>query len=298
MILYTIILFSFLFSYHDYDNIYNIISSPRNNAVGGIHMSTNNINSIFDAPSKIDYKDNNLFIAINDFNKLLTTYHIAYCLYSNDNMNLSFGLVRREIYNNYDTQYAWINDGYPDLEEINYNMISLFSDKQTGLLLAYNNIFSDNFIMGINFKPELHKIRDISAIGYRMDIRYLIKLNKVFISFGIDDLFSVKKWETNFVEKNSPNGYISISASILEDITLFYEYGTNQDFIFGTEIKLIDKFSLRCGFSDIEDMSLSFGVGFDLENMNLEYTYRDNMDHILGNNHILGFSLKLNNFSK
>ena len=127
--IYTIILFSFLFSYNDYDGIYNIISSARNNAVGGVHMSTDNIDSIFDAPSKLNHKDNNLFLSINNFNGLLTTYHIAYCLYSNQDMNLSLGIIRREIYDNYNTQDAWFNDGYPHLEELNYDMISLFSDK-------------------------------------------------------------------------------------------------------------------------------------------------------------------------
>ena len=60
--IYTIILFSFLFSYNDYDGIYNIISSARNNAVGGVHMSTDNIDSIFDAPSKLNHKNNLLKI--------------------------------------------------------------------------------------------------------------------------------------------------------------------------------------------------------------------------------------------
>lgn len=298
MIIYITISFSLLFSYNSYDSIYNIISSPRNNAIGGIHMPTNNINSMFDSPLKLDHKDNNLFISINDFNNLLTTYHIAYCLHSNDSMNLSLGLVRREIYNNYNTQNAWTNDGYPDLEEINYDMISMFSDKQTGLLLAYNKVLTDKLIMGINFKPELHKIGDISGIGYAMDIRTLLKLKKVSISIGIDDFLAIKKWETNFIERNNFNGYISIATSVLENWTLFYEYGTHEDFIFGAEFKLADRFSLCWGLNDIEDMSLSFGVGFDLENINLEYTYRDNMDYILGNNHILGFILKLNNFSK
>jgi len=298
MAIYIILLFSFLFSYNDYDNIYNIISSPRNNAIGGIHMPTNSINSIFDAPLDVSYENNDLFISINNFNKLLTTYHIAYCIYSNNNMNLSLGFVRREIYNNYNTQQAWINDGYPDLEEINYNMISSFSDKQTGLLLAYNNILSKNFIMGINFKPEIHKIGNVSAVGYRMDIRYIIKFKKVIFSFGVDDLFAIKKWKSGFTEKYNLNGYISTSLSVSESIILFSEHGTNQNFIFGTEIKLIDKFSLRCGFNDIKNMNLSFGIGFNLENMNLEYTYRNNMSYILGNNHILGFILKLNNFSR
>ena len=142
MIIYITILFSFLFSYNGYDSIYNIISSPRNNAIGGVHMPTNNINSMFDAPLELNHRDKSLFISINDFNRLLTTYHIGYCLYSNQKMNLSLGLVRREIYNNYNTQDAWIDDGYPDLEELNYDMISLFSDKQTGLLLSYNKILN------------------------------------------------------------------------------------------------------------------------------------------------------------
>ena len=143
MLICIIILFSCLFSSNDYDNIYNIISSPRNNAIGGIHIPTNGISSIFDAPLNVSYKDNNLFLSLNNFNNLLTTYHIAYCIYSNDNMNLSLGLVRREIYDNYNTQHAWLDNGnYPDLEEINYDMISSFSDKQTGLLLSYNNILA------------------------------------------------------------------------------------------------------------------------------------------------------------
>jgi len=296
--IYAIILFSFLFSYNHNDGIYNIISSARNNAIGGIHMPTDNIDSIFDAPSKLNHKDNNLFLSINDFNGLLATYHIAYCLYSNQNMNLSLGVVRREIYDNYNTQDAWFNDGYPHLEELNYNMISLFSDKQTGLLLAYNKVLTDNFIMGINFKPVLHKIGNISAIGYGMDMRGILKLNNITISIGIDDLFSVKKWETDFIEKNNLNGYIGVGIYNLENLSLFFEYGTSRDFIFGTELKLVDKFSLRWGFRDISDMSLNLGVGFNLQNISLEYTYRDNMDYILGNNHILGFILKLNNFSQ
>tara|TARA_B100000029_G_scaffold479946_1_gene527485 strand:+ start:67 stop:963 length:897 start_codon:yes stop_codon:yes gene_type:complete len=298
MIIYITILFSFLFSYNGYDSIYNIISSPRNNAIGGVHMPTNNINSMFDAPLELNHRDKSLFISINDFNRLLTTYHIGYCLYSNQKMNLSLGLVRREIYNNYNTQDAWIDDGYPDLEELNYDMISLFSDKQTGLLLSYNKILNKNFILGVNFKTELHKIGYISAVGYAMDIRTLLNLDKVSICFGIDDLFAVKEWETDFIENNNINGYISIAMHALENFTLFYEYGTHRDFIFGTEMKLVERLSLRWGFSNMKDMTLSFGVGFDLKNINLEYTYKDNMDYILGNNHILGFTLKLHHFSE
>ena len=294
--IYIIILSSFLFCSNDYDNIYNIISSPRNNAIGGLHISTNDISGIFDSPLDLNSKDNNLFISLNNFNNFLTTYHIAYCLYADNNMNLSLGLVRREIYDNYNTHLAWQNDGYPDLEEINYDRISSFSDKQTGLLLAYNNILTKNFIIGINFKPEFHKIGNISAIGYRMDIRYLIKLSRSTLSFGIDNLFATKKWETNLIEKSNLNVYISSSILISKKITLFYEYGIEQDFRFGTEIKLMDKIFISWGFNGLQKSNFNFGVGFDLKNMNLEYTYRDNAEYILGSNHVIGFIIKLNNF--
>ena len=192
MFIYIIFICSFLLSL-DNDNVYSIISSPKNNAIGGIHASDNSINSIFDAPVNIDFNDRELFVSLNNFNDFLTVYHIGYCLYSNNSMNLSLGLVRREIYNNYDTQRAWNYDGYPELEEIDYNMISLFSDKQTGLLLAYNHIFNNKNIIGINFKSEFHKISNITAFGYGLDLRYLINMNKLNCSIGIDNFLSQKR---------------------------------------------------------------------------------------------------------
>ena len=43
---------SVLYSNWD-DNIFSGISSPRNVALGGIHLSSNNLNSMFDAPINI-----------------------------------------------------------------------------------------------------------------------------------------------------------------------------------------------------------------------------------------------------
>ena len=290
---YILLIFSFLLSL-DSDNIYNIISSPRNNAMGGIHASHNSVSNIFDTPVNINVNDKHLFLSLNNFNDFLTIYHVGYCLYSNNNMNLSLGLVRREIYDNYNTQQAWNYDGYPELEEIDYNMISSFSDKQTGLLLAYNHIFNKKNILGINFKTEFHKIGNITAFGYSMDLRYLANLNKFDYSIGLNNILSQKIWETGLIEKNKISGYFNISIDLFRSIVLFSEYNTESNFILGSEIKFLDIFSLRFGTNDIEDFS--FGVGLILKNISLDYTYKENSNNILGNNHILGFILDLKKF--
>ena len=83
------------------DNLYSIISNPRNISIGGIHASTNSINSMFDSPLILDGKNNDTFLSLNKFNDAYNIYHISYCVYANNKSNLLLGLVRREIKNNF-----------------------------------------------------------------------------------------------------------------------------------------------------------------------------------------------------
>ena len=149
-LLNIIYIFSFLYGVSNYNNIYSVISDPRNISLGNMHISSNDVSSIFDSPIAINNKKNNFFISLNQYSSLLNVYHVAYTIIANDKMNLSFGLVRREINNNYNTNLAWYNDGYPDQGEIDYSQIFQFSDKETGLLLSYNKIL-DDIIIGFNF---------------------------------------------------------------------------------------------------------------------------------------------------
>ena len=46
----------------DNDNIYELISSPRNISIGGIHASTDNISGMFDSPLFLNQNNNNIFL--------------------------------------------------------------------------------------------------------------------------------------------------------------------------------------------------------------------------------------------
>ena len=290
-----IILFytSLLIGSNNYDNIYDIRSSPRNIAIGNIHSSTNDIISLFDSP--IHNINNNKFfsLSVNNYNNLIDVYHFAYLLFEKNDVNLSIGLVRREIDNNFNTQKADMDNGYPNLFDIDYSKITSFYDKQTGLLFSYNRKMSPNLVLGINFKPEFHKILDKSAYGFGMDLRYLFLLNKYNVIIAIDNLFSTKKWETGLRENYNLNSYISITTKALKKVSIFSEYDFDKMLRIGLELKIIEMMMLRFG---ADDSNFSFGFGFKLKNFNIDYAYIDNKYDIFGNNHCIGLSLNLKEF--
>ena len=100
LIIFLFVICSFIYAINDYDNIYSIKSNPRNIAIGNLHIPANTINNIFDSPISIS-NDNNLFVSLNTLTNNVKIFHLAYCLKASNNMNFSFGLVRREINNNY-----------------------------------------------------------------------------------------------------------------------------------------------------------------------------------------------------
>jgi len=282
---------SYIFALNDYDNIYDVKSNPRNIAIGNMHISTNSINNIFDSPIILNSK-NNLSISLSNLNPSMKIIHLAYCIKSNNKMNISFGIARREINNNYGTNLAWTNDGYPDLDEINYDMIYDFYDRETGLLISYNKI-NDKSLIGINFKPLYHSIGKSNAIGYQMDIRYILNFTNIQIAFGIDNLCSQKKWNYGLVEKFNLDGYFNISFLKLKKTSFFYEVNNYLDSKIGLEYRIVNKISIRTGFFD---SNFTFGLGFKLNNIDFDYTYLNNHYNILGDSHIIGFIIKLNNF--
>ena len=135
----VIVIFIFSFSFSNNDNVYSPISNPRNISIGKIHASIDNISNAFDSPILLN-NNSNIYLSIDRYANLYSIYYLSYCIYTKNQSNLLLGMVRREINNNHGTNLAWINDGYPDLEEINYDMIYDFYDRETGLLISYNKI--------------------------------------------------------------------------------------------------------------------------------------------------------------
>ena len=285
----AIFIFTFLFSNND--NVYSLISNPRNISIGKIHASIDNISNTFDSPVLLNNNNNNnnIYLSVDRYTNLYSVYYLSYCIYVKNQSNLLLGMVRREINDNFNTNSAWEDDGYPDLEDIDYTQIYNFTDKETGLLIAYNRLIDDNFIMGINFKPIFHRIDNVSGIGFSLDVRYVIKMEKSQISFGVNDLLAFKKWDTNLLEKYDLNGYFGTSINISNKNILFYEYNINDGYRLGIEYKLNALLSLRTGYN--KNNNFSYGFGIYLKNINLDYGYVNNSSQIFGSRYSIGFSM-------
>ena len=287
----VIVVFVFSFSFSNNDNVYSLISNPRNISIGKIHASIDNISNTFDSPILLN-NNNNIYLSVDRYTNLYSVYYLSYCIYAKNQSNLLLGMVRREINNNFNTNSAWEDDGYPDLEDIDYTQIYNFSDKETGLLIAYNRLIDNNFIMGINFKPIFHRVDNISSIGFSFDVRYVIKMKKNQISFGIDNILAFKKWDSGLLEKFDLNGYLATAINISDRNIIFYEYNMANGSKLGLETKIIDNLFIRTGLNEND---FTFGFGLQLKNIDLDYAYINNNSEIFTNNHSVGFNINLDN---
>ena len=275
------------------DDIYSIISNPRNISIGGIHASTDDISGAFDSPLFLNNKNNNIFVSINKYDDLYNIYRMSYCLYANEKSNLLVGMIRREINNNFNTNFAWEDNGSPPvLEDINYDEIYSFQDKETGFFIAYNTLITNNFVMGVNFKPIFHSIDNINSIGISLDVRYALKFLKYKFSFGVDNILAMKKWDTGLLERFDLNGYLSTSVDLSDRFTLFYEYNLIDHSKLGFEMEIVSNFFIRSGYNNNYH---SFGFGFKLNDIHLDYSYFNNNSIVFGDNHSIGFNINIDN---
>ena len=291
----SIISTSFIFSSNYNESIFSVFSSTRNITLGGVHLTSNNISSIFDAPLTLDPKyDNQNIIYLsydNKYDNLIDIFHLSYCLYSSNKIILGIGLVNRTVNNNYNTTDSWEDngDGIPQEGEINHNLIYNYKDQEVGLLISYNKILNSS-ILGINFKPVYHSIDNISSSGLSLDVKYLKIRKKGNFSIGINNLGSFKKWENGTTEQFDPFFYANFEF-ILDNILLSLESNSSQNLVAGLEYKIDDLLSLRLG-SNNNYFSLGFGYGGNF--IDIDYAYIKNYNSIFPISHKISFLFELN----
>ena len=92
----VIVIFIFSFSFSNNDNVYSLISNPRNISIGKIHASIDNISNAFDSPILLN-NNSNIYLSIDRYANLYSIYYLSYCIYTKNQSNLLLGMVRREI---------------------------------------------------------------------------------------------------------------------------------------------------------------------------------------------------------
>ena len=274
--IYVILFFAFLnaYSINNNNSIFNISKNARSNSLSGIHSLSNNVSGIFNQPINMDYriKGDTYFSYFSYFNNSVDVLQFALCLKSEDKSNLSVGILRRNIKDNFNTENAWIySDNGPSFNGIDYSNISKFSDSEIGFLVSISSKITPSLSINFKLKPNYHKVLSKFAYGFGTDILIHKNINEFNFILGIKDVLSFKKWNNGTEEVYNPILYINASYNFKDKFLLFLETNTFKDKSFGAEHIINKIFFIRYGYNNLKN--ISFGVGVETEAINFNYCY-------------------------
>ena len=88
----VIVVFVFSFSFSSNDNLYSLISNPRNISIGKIHASIDNISNTFDSPILLN-NNSNIYLSIDRYANLYSIYYLSFILLLAVSMHIGQGLL-------------------------------------------------------------------------------------------------------------------------------------------------------------------------------------------------------------
>ena len=262
---------SFLLSSNNLDNsIYSFSKNAKTNALSNVHYISEDVDGLFYQPisKNINMLSDSYFSYSEIHSNQFKIFQIGYCLKSNEKNNISIGMVRRDIDNLFDTSSAWDNNQLliPELNDIDYTNISNLSYQDFGFLISHNK-YIKNKILNLKFKPYYNKIKSNDAYGFDIDFTYVISFIKFDFMFGIENLFSHKKWNSGIKEKKLSN-YFLTSSYVLDKTTFFYEFSTLNSNKLALQHNVNNFFNIRFGLDSENKKTFGFGVSsklFDID---------------------------------
>ena len=168
-------------------------------------------------------------------------------------------------------------------------------------LMDYFYLEADYLAINIS-SPNTRNLRELSA---RENIEFLLekisqkkvqlismykKNTPIFVKLSPDETDENLKNLIQVSEKNNIDGFISIEKKINDSSTIFTELNIVDGFKIGYELKIQNNIFIRIGKNDANS---SFGLGFNLSNIILDYAYIKNEDNFLHDSHRVGFNFNL-----
>jgi hypothetical protein len=291
--LIVIFFLSLLYSFNVNNNsLFSFSKSAKVTSLGSIHFISNDISGVFFQPisNKRNIKTDYYFSFINQYDIKSNILQLAYCIDHDDHKNISFGIIKRNINNLYNTSSSWdTNNSILNLEDIQYENISKLSYEEFSLIFSYSR-YLENSIFNIKVKPLYHRIESNRAFGINIDLISNYQLNNINILFGLNNIFSYKKWDSDLSEKSEIEYFSSMSFQ-LEKINIYFELSNLIKKKIAIECKINKNIFLRSGYNSIK--RLSYGIGIDLNSIDINYS---NLDlGLLGDSHQISIIIKLDN---
>ncbi len=267
----------------------NRIYSPRISALAGAYTAQyGDVNGVFINPAGLAYIENNQLCMsyirhLLDFNGGMIGFTHPMSIWG----NLSIGII------------AFDYGNFEQIDKYGIDTGTNFSARDIAFAASYANYLNDQLAFAITAKYILSEIDQYKAAANAIDIGFLYR--STFFkgtSFGL----ALLNWGSNFdpyheIKENLPltlAGGISQKFSnvpLTFNLSFNHALGENNSsidksltFSIGSEISLLENFSIRFGYDNQKnkDLSLSshdnfagfsFGFGLNFENNSLDYSY-------------------------
>jgi len=272
----------------------------RTSALGGAFVAlSNDVNAAFYNPAGLAQVNHPQILLHHEekFGKLLNYDVLSVAIPYSTDYTFGITLTKNGIDGIFDTRNALIDangDGILDIttDRLDPDKITQFSNNDYVLYLSYAQKYTDNLLVGANFKFIHRNIAEYDATGFGFDISALYFYNEN-LSFGAtikDVTTTLIAWSTGRNELVSPTlklgtlysfNLFDQNFSLLYDADIRFEnrkYASqinigsiSLDSHIGMEYNIFNPIWLRLGYSDIDEFT--FGLGVKLPRLNVDYSY-------------------------
>ncbi len=278
---------SFILS-ENINSIFYNANSPRVNSLGGCIFSSNNISDVINNPLDLENEimDKTYFSYYSFLNNSVNIFQVSYNVSNKKKYALNIGFLGRLIRNNYNTQYAWLENNDLQYEDIDYSLINNYDDTEVSIVLSIDRKFK-NYNISAKIKPIIHLINDNKGLGISSDIYIAKNIDKINLMIALKD-FYYKKWDNNSIEKDS----FKVLFSTKYQFENFFIVGNfSEDNNIGIEYELSNDFILRFGYNKLNKYTYGFGLHKGYLSIDYSYQYLYNFSTVV-NQFSLSFKFK------
>lgn len=288
---FILVLINLLFGYSIFDHIRDIKFSSSNFVSS---YDSEKVSYNFSNPACNSNNNKYLYSSFGShFDGILKTQQFLFSLKTKSSNNLNIAILRSSIDNINNTIDAWNDngDGIIDVNEIDYNQISMFDHNTLGIIISQPFI-KNNFRFGLNSKISVSNLIGEHAFYNSFDFGVYRPIKKINFGLVVKDILSYTYWTTGFSEKNNPSIVLGSNFSISPISTNIDFDLIKSEYFFGMGYNYKSLCYIQLSNSTFEEFGLGLYINF--EKFNIGYSFSIPKHNQLGLNQKITFGINKN----
>ncbi len=200
--------------------------------------------------------------------------------------------------NSFGLGLTYVDHGEFEIRTDNGLMTGHYYPMDLNFVVNYTQMINNNLYGGLNMRLLYEKIHTSSSLALTSDLGFVYRtlLNYTNFDLALKNLFSIEGKldqeatslpfiaEIGFTTGKDLNDYLQICPSV--KLSYMQDHDNVKPSV-GLSVRMYDSLTLRLGYKfNYNEEDISAGVGFDIGNIEVNYSYINNLDNV----HLLGLS--------